>query len=104
MQQSSEIDELFQKNAAKILRRTFCGAPDGDGASIVSIARTDTAVVSAVVVAKLKNSMYGIAFGNIYEIPDIDEEIREKARLKIMTSMGGGKWPLFQTSVCLSFV
>ena len=70
----------------------------------MSIARADAAVASAAFVAKLKNSMCDIAFEKISEIPDIDEETREKARLKIMTSMGGGRWPLCQTSVCSSFV
>ncbi len=90
-------DELFQNNAVSVLCRNFCGAPDGDGASILSIARADAAVATEAFVAKRKNSMCDIAFGKTSEIPDIDEEAREMARLKIMTSMGGGRRPLLPT-------
>ena len=99
-----KTDELFRNNAARILCRSFRGADGGDGASIVAIARADAAVGSAAFVAKLKNAMCDIAFKKIAEIPDIDDAHREKARLKMLSSMGGGRWPLFQTSVCSSFV
>ncbi len=82
----------------------------------VLIAWADASVASAAFFPKLKpsiwkkmrrnseNSTCDIAFGKSSEIPGIVEETRQKVRLQIMTSMGGGRWPLFHASVYSSFL